>query len=50
MGTPKFMIIIHGQPFQMLKQTFPCNEGCEVLGIMHLLHITLVIKILDAII
>jgi hypothetical protein len=34
----------------MLKQTFPCHEGCEQLGITHLLQITLVVKLLDEII
>jgi len=34
----------------MLKQTFPCHEGHEQLGITHLLHITLVDKLLDEII
>jgi len=31
----------------MLKQTFPCHEQ---LGIMHLLHITPIVKLLDEII
>jgi hypothetical protein len=31
-------------------QTFACHEGCEQLGIMHLLHITPTIKLLDEII
>jgi hypothetical protein len=34
----------------MLKQTFPCHERCEELGIMHLLHITPHVKLLDEII
>lgn len=31
----------------MLEQTFPCRERCEQIWIMHLLHITLVVKILN---
>jgi hypothetical protein len=50
MGTPEFITIIHKQPFQMLKQTLLCHEGCEQLGIMHLLHITPTIKLMDEII
>jgi hypothetical protein len=34
----------------MLKQTLPCREGCEQLGITHLLHVTLAFKLLDEII
>jgi hypothetical protein len=34
----------------MLEQTFPCHEGCEQLGMTHLLHITPTIKLLDEII
>jgi hypothetical protein len=34
----------------MLKQTLPCHERCEQLGITHLQHITLIVKLLDEII
>jgi hypothetical protein len=34
----------------MLKQTLPCHEGCEQLGITHLLHITSIVKLLNEII
>jgi len=47
MGISKFH---DSQPFQMLKQTLPCHERCQQLRIMHLLHITLIVKILDEII
>jgi hypothetical protein len=31
-------------PLQMLKQTFPCHEGCEQMGVIHLLHIMSIVK------
>ncbi len=31
----------------MLEQTLPCHEGCEQLGIAHMLYITLVVKPLN---
>jgi hypothetical protein len=34
----------------MLKQTFPCHEGCEQMGVMHLLHIMLIVKFMNEII
>jgi hypothetical protein len=33
----------------MLKQTLPCHEGCEQMGITHLLDITPIVKLLDEI-
>jgi len=48
MGAFELMIVIHKQPFQMLKQTFPCHERCEQLRIMHLLHITPTIKLVES--
>jgi hypothetical protein len=44
------MIVIYRQPFQMLKQTFPCHDGCEQLMITHLLHITLIVKFVNEVI
>jgi len=29
MGALAFMLVAHQWPFQMLKQFFPCHEGCE---------------------
>ncbi len=50
MGLLELMIIIHRWPFKMLKQTLPCHERCEQLGITHLLHITPIVKFLNQII
>jgi hypothetical protein len=47
MDWAKFMVIIHGRPFQMLKQTFPCKEKGKQLWISQLWHITPNIKLLN---
>jgi hypothetical protein len=34
----EYMVIIHWWPFKMLKQPFPCYEGCEHLRICCISH------------